>query len=187
MPFFRSFSRKATTREIILLNQEFFIPFLHANEILLRGPSEFSPGERELIGTYVSALNGCEYCYGGHAAAAELFGVEVGLIDKIIQNLDTAPINERLKPVLRFAGKLTKQPSRMVQADADAVFAAGWSERALHDAILVCCWFNFMNRCVDGHGIEAAPEMYAERGRRHVQMGYWGQFETLLAEHGASR
>ena len=40
----------------------------------------------------------------------------------------------------------------MTQEDADAVFAAGWSEQALADAICVCAHFNMVNRLVEGLG-----------------------------------
>ena len=46
----------------------------------------------------------------------------------------------------------------MSQEDADQVYAAGWDERALHDAIEVCALFNFMNRFVEGHGLIAKPD-----------------------------
>lgn len=41
----------------------------------------------------------------------------------------------------------------MTEEDAQEVFAAGWDERALHDAVSVCGVFNFLNRLVDGLGI----------------------------------
>jgi len=186
MPFFRSLKQDATTRDVIEQRLEIFRHLLPANELILRGPSDLTAGERELIGTYVSAKNSCTYCYGGHAAAAAAFGIDPALVESMVADLDTAPVPEKLKPVLRFAAKLTTQPSRLVQADADAVFAAGWSERALQDVIFTCAWFNFMNRIVDGHGIQALPEMYAERGRRHAELGYMTQFESLLANAGSS-
>ena len=72
-------------------------------------------------------------------------------------------------------------PTRMTQADA--VFAAGWDEAALHSAIAVCCVFNFMNRLVDGHGIEADRASFTERGRKHVEMGYLAQYEAAVARN----
>ena len=60
----------------------------------------------------------------------------------------------------------------MVQADADAVFAAGWDERALHDAVCVACLFNFMNRLVEGHGVKGNPGLYRERGRILMETGH---------------
>jgi hypothetical protein len=74
-------------------------------------------------------------------------------------------------------------PTRMRQADADAVFAAGWDEAALHSAIAVCCLFNFMNRLVEAHGIEADRASFSERGRKHVEMGYLAQYEAAMARN----
>ena len=47
-------------------------------EVLLRAPNSLSPGERELIATYVSYLNDCHYCQSIHGAiaAAHLDGDE---------------------------------------------------------------------------------------------------------------
>ena len=39
-------------------------------EVLLRGPHSLTPGERELIATYVSYLNDCYYCQMSHGAIA---------------------------------------------------------------------------------------------------------------------
>ena len=74
----------------------------------------------------------------------------------------------------------------MTQADADAVFAAGWDERALHDAIAVSCTFAFMNRLVLGHGIEAIPERFEARGRQHVEKGYTGQYANVVGTADAA-
>ena len=40
-------------------------------DVLLRGPHTLSPGERELIATYVSSQNSCRYCHTIHGAVAE--------------------------------------------------------------------------------------------------------------------
>jgi hypothetical protein len=66
-----------------------------------------------------------------------------------------------MKPLLRYVGKLTLTPSRMIPADAEAVFQAGWDERALHDAVSVCALFNLMNRLVDGLGIQAGEDYFS--------------------------
>ncbi|HYW35929.1 MAG TPA: carboxymuconolactone decarboxylase family protein, partial [Balneolaceae bacterium] len=43
-------------------------PMLELAQILLRGDSTLSEGERELIATYVSSRNGCDYCQYTHGA-----------------------------------------------------------------------------------------------------------------------
>jgi len=183
MPFFPSLPSDASTKHVFTAHPEIYSHWVRVSEAILRGPSPLTPAQRELIGAYVSSLNSCQYCYGGHRAAAELFGIAPQAIDGLIQDLATAPIDSKLRPILAFVKKLTLTPARMTQADADAVFAAGWDEKALHSAIAVCCLFNFMNRLVDGHGIEADRAGFAERGRRHVEMGYVAQYEAAMAKN----
>jgi hypothetical protein len=64
----------------------------------------------------------------------------------------------------------------MIQADADAIFAEGWDERALHDVVMVCCCFSFMNRLADGHGLPSDPTLFAARTKRHAEEGYLAQY-----------
>ncbi len=158
-------------------------PLLDYHELVMRASSPFTVAERELISAYVSGLNACGYCHGVHTATAEAFGVPPGLLAAALADLDSSEVDERLKPVLRYVGKLTTTPSRMTSADADAVYAAGWDERALYDAVLVCALFNFMNRMVDGLGITADPAYFPVSATRLHDHGYVGLTPLL---NGAS-
>ena len=130
--------------------------------------------ERELIAAYVSGLNSCNYCHGVHAATAEQFGVAEGLLGQLIENAEQAPIEERMKPLLAYVKKLTHTPSRLLPTDAEAVFAAGWNEQALHDAISVCGLFNLMNRLVDGLGVTGDAAYFKLASARLASGGYSG-------------
>ncbi|MPZ83189.1 MAG: peroxidase-related enzyme [Actinophytocola sp.] len=156
-------------------------PLLDYHEVLLRGPSPLSVAERELIAAYVSGVNSCGYCHGVHTATARAFGIGEGTLTALLDDVDTAPVDVRLKPLLRYVGKLTRTPSRMTEADATAVFAAGWDERALHDAVSVCALFNFMNRLVDGLGITAGADYFSVSAQRLADSGYAG-LKKLLGE-----
>lgn len=149
-------------------------PLLDYHEIVMRGPSAFTVAERELIAAYVSGVNSCSYCHGVHTATAEACGVPTGLVPAAVDDLEAAPVDERLRPVLRYVGKLTRSPGELDRADADAVFAAGWDETALHDAVLVCALFNFMNRLVNGLGIRGDEAYFQTSGKRLVEVGYTG-------------
>jgi uncharacterized peroxidase-related enzyme len=139
---------------------------------LMRGPSPLTPGERELIAAFVSSVNSCRYCHGTHSLVARAFGVDEALLAKSLDNIDVAPVNARLKPILRYVRKLTETPSRMTAADAAAVYDAGWSDEALLHAIAVCAYFNNMNRLVEGAGIVGTSEDYAVAAQRLVAHGY---------------
>ena len=149
------------------------IPLLELSEILLReGDCGFSSEQRELIAAYASGINNCTYCYNTHKATAEAFGVDEELLDAMVLDLETSAVDEKLKPVLRFVAKLTKSPSRMVQADADAIFEAGWDEDCFHFAVMICGLFNMMNRLLDGYGVKSTPELRLSRGKMLAESGY---------------
>lgn len=128
-------------------------PLAEYQNRVMRGDSALTVAEREMIAAYVSGLNACDFCLGAHMVHAKAFGVEVEVIEALVADLSTAPVDPRLKPLLSYAGKLTTTPARMTEADAQAVYAAGWSEAALFDAIQVCGLFNMMNRMLEGTGI----------------------------------
>ncbi len=132
-------------------------PLLEFHDILLRGPSDLSVAERELIAAYVSGLNACAFCFGAHTFIARAYGIPPDTIDALLADPATAEIDDKLRPILTYVAKLTKTPSMMTEADAKAVYEAGWSEEALFTAVKTCALFNFMNRIVEGSGVAAYP------------------------------
>jgi hypothetical protein len=106
----------------------------------------------------------------------------VTLLDEV--DVDAAPVDARMKPVLRYVRKLTQTPSRMTPRDAEAVFAAGWDERALHDAVSVCALFNLMNRLVEGLGIEADAGYFGVAVQRLATQGYASLLAPPLLQGG---
>lgn len=146
-------------------------PLLEYHDRLLRDPSPLTVAERELIAAYVSGLNSCTYCHGAHVVAAQAFGIDPGLFDGLMSDLESSAVDAKLKPLLAYVRKLTLTPAMMSEADAAPVYAAGWDEQALFDAVSVCALFNFMNRIIEGSGIksnplEASPEDMQARIRR---------------------
>jgi uncharacterized peroxidase-related enzyme len=174
MPYLPSLPEDAALVDVFRAYPDTAGPLLDYHEILLRGTSPLSIAERELIAAYVSGVNSCGYCHGVHAATAAVYGIGEETLTAVLDDIDTAPVEERLKPLLRYVGKLTRTPSRMTDADAAAVFAAGWEERALHDAVSVCALFNFMNRLVDGLGIAADTDYFRFSAQRLADDGYAG-------------
>jgi AhpD family alkylhydroperoxidase len=98
----------------------------------------------------VSGLNACTYCYGTHVGVAEACGVAPDLIRALLINIETAPLEARMKPILRHARKLTLSPARVTEADAAAVYEVGWGDDALYSTVLVTALFNFYNRLGEG-------------------------------------
>ena len=149
------------------------VPITQLTEIVMRtGDCAFSPEQRELIAAYASGTNQCTYCFNTHRATAEAFGVDPDLFGALFDDLDASPVQDSLKPVLRFVKKLTETPSKMVQADADAIFQAGWDEDCFHYTVMICGLFNFYNRLMDGYGVKNTAEFRQSRGRALAETGY---------------
>lgn len=172
MPHLKCLPEDASLADLRAAAPELFGKLQPYGEELMRGPSPLSPGERELIAAYVSGLNSCTYCYGTHAKVAEAFGLSETLVAALVEDVETAPIRDSLRPLLRYAGKLTVTPSRMTPADAEAVHAAGWDDTALLHTIAVCAYFNNMNRLVEGAGITGTAASHAEGADRLARAGY---------------
>jgi uncharacterized peroxidase-related enzyme len=143
-----------------------------ADLVMRSGDCAFTSEQRELIAAYTSGTNDCTYCYNTHKATAEAFGIDENLLDSMLGDLDASAVDEKLKPVLRYVKKLTETPSRMVQADVDAIFDAGWDEDCFHYAVMICGLFNLMNRLMDGYGVKNTAEGRITRGRMLADTGY---------------
>jgi uncharacterized peroxidase-related enzyme len=172
MPLVRSLPQNATLADLRGKYADLLEVFRPYGERLMRGPSPFTPGERELIAAYVSGVNSCRYCFGVHSRVAAGFGVDPKVFAGLMDDLQGATIDERMKPVLRYVRKLTETPTRMTPQDAAAVYDAGWDDTALVHAIAVCAYFNMMNRLVDGAGIVGDAESDGRAARRLIERGY---------------
>ena len=180
MPFFKSMPDNAGPPTVFNAYPEIYGPWSQMSQVLMNGPSPLSPGERELIFAYAAGAADCKFVFTAHAEVAYAWGVEEGLLDKLLDNLDSAPLESRMKALLRFVRKLTVTPGEMCQADADAVFSAGWDEQALHDAIAVTARVCFMQRLVEGHGfMPFSPKVAKEHARKRVELGYLKLYPKL--------
>lgn len=182
MAYFQTLPPGATLLDVFKAHPRVFAPLIEYHQRLMRDASPFTIAERELLAAYVSAVNACQYCAGIHEATARLFGVNENLITSLLADINSAPVPDKLKPVFAYVRKLTQTPSRLTSTDAEAVFAVGWDDRALHDAVAICALFNGMNRLVEGFGIAVPPEYYEQSSRRLAsEEGYLG-LSRLLAE-----
>jgi AhpD family alkylhydroperoxidase len=172
MPFFKSHSADAGPANVFEAHPEIYAAWAKMSEALMAGPSPLSPAERELLLAYAAGVAGCRFVCVAHSEVAYARGVERGLVERLVEDPEM-PVEPRLKPLLAFVRKLALTPGAMEQADADAVFAAGWSEEALHAAIAVTARAAFMQRLVEGHGfVPVSREVAARRARERLERGY---------------
>jgi uncharacterized peroxidase-related enzyme len=58
-----------------------------------------------------------------------------------------------------FAEKLTATPGAMAEADVEALRSVGFDDEAVHDAIQVVSYFNYINRVAEAVRVDLEPEM----------------------------
>jgi hypothetical protein len=167
MPFFKSLPENAGPPVVFSKYPDIYGPWSTMSQEMMNGPSPLSQGEREMI----------------LAFAAGAAGIKQGVLDELMKDVATASVDEKLKPLLAYVRKLAATPSEMTQADADAVFAAGWDEHALHDAIVITARAAFMQRLVEGHGfIPLSRETAIHHAKKRVQMGYVNLYPAFRAK-----
>jgi uncharacterized peroxidase-related enzyme len=161
-------------------------PLLELHDALMREASDLDVATRELIAAYVSGLNACRFCYGAHKAMAQAFGVDPELIETLVAaGPDRADIDEKLVPLLDYVRQITLEPSKSTDRMANAVYAAGWSEDALYDAVATAALYAYMNRILDGAGITPKPLFSAPtedelKARRSGDYVGWGRKAGLI-------
>lgn len=156
--------------------------------VLLRGPSTLSPGERELIATHVSWRNDCYFCQTIHGAvAAAQLNRDEDLVQRVKTNWNEAEISPKLKALLNIAGKVQQSGKLVTGEDIAAARAAGATDLEIHDAVLIAAVFCMCNRYVDGLGTWAPqdPALYRARAEEIVRHGYTAVTETAIVQTGS--
>jgi uncharacterized peroxidase-related enzyme len=173
MPFLKSLPENAGPPAVFKKFPRIFDAWSEASQAMMNDPSPLSEGERELILAFAAQVAGCDFVGGAHAEVAYVWGIEQGLVDHLVADFDSAPVDAKLRPLLAFVRKLALTPGEMAQADADAVLAAGWDEEALQSAIIVTARAAFMQRLAEGHGFTPlSREAAIKSARARVKHGY---------------
>jgi AhpD family alkylhydroperoxidase len=117
----------------------FGTPFHALMQQLMRGPSAWTVGEREVIAVVTSTQNSCPFCATAHHAIAGAYGTDTD---------DVSSRSTALRATLRFLDTL--EP-----VDAQAARDAGVDDEAMHQAVEIRALFDLINRAMNAVGAEA--------------------------------
>jgi uncharacterized peroxidase-related enzyme len=110
----------------------------------------------EAIGTYVSLLNGCDYCLEHHfeglrrlladdkRAGAMRLAMETGDLARGFKNREVE--------ILRYAERLTREPAAIAEDDIERLRAVGLQDGEILEVNQVTAYFAYANRTVQGLG-----------------------------------
>jgi uncharacterized peroxidase-related enzyme len=149
-------------------------PIRELTQILLRGPSTLTEGERELIATIVSYKNECTFCCTAHTAAADVLLGEENTATQIKNDINTAPVSEKMKALLTIAAQVQESGKNVTSSSIERAKESGATDLEIHDTVLIAALFCLYNRYVDGLATVTPtdPAFYKGLGERLKANGY---------------
>ena len=149
-------------------------PMRDLAHILLHEPNSLTPGERELIATYVSSQNDCYFCQTSHGAAAACHLGGDDVVKRVKTDFESAPVSPKLKALLAIAGKVQRDGKLVTDEDVERARCEGASDLEIHDTVLIAAAFCMYNRYVDGLDTLQPRDagMYAQMGQHLAEHGY---------------
>jgi uncharacterized peroxidase-related enzyme len=150
------------------------LPIRQLTQILLRGESTLTEGERELIATVVSYGNECSFCTAAHTAAADQLLGEHSTSNKVKTDLPNAPISEKMKALLTIARAVQVNGKNVTAEMIEIAKNNSATDLEIHDTVLIAALFSLYNRYVDGLAsvTPVEPAFYERLAGILVKSGY---------------
>ena len=131
---------------------------------VLHNPDNFLPfWFLEVVASYVSMTNRCDYSLTHHFANARRLINNAPRSELIWQALSDAQPEQVFSgkelALLRYARKLTAHVADIEKADFDAMRTAGCDDGEILEVNQVCAYFNYSNRLLNGLGVTTEGDM----------------------------
>lgn len=175
MPYIDTKNDIPGIRSLMTFRPETGVVLNQLAQVLLADDASLTKNERELIAAFVSSGNECKFCMTTHAAIAAHHPDGSDALSKAVCNdFESAPINDKLKSLLRIADKVRVSGRNVSQRDVDDARSNGASDVDIHDTVLIAAAFSMFNRYVDGLGATTPddPEFYKMVGKQRAEEGY---------------
>src|SRR5690606_14881534 len=114
------------------------------------------------------------FCTAAHTAAVELLMGESETVEAVKRDLETAPVSEKLRALLRIASRVREDGRCVGETEIAAARQHGATDREIHDTVLIAALFCLYNRYVDGMAAATPedPSFYERLADRIVNRGY---------------
>lgn len=149
-------------------------PIRELTQVLMRGPSTLSEGERELIATVVSAGNECFFCTTAHTAVADTYYPDPSVAELAKRDTESAPLGDKIKALLQIARLVGKGGKYVSEKAINHAREHGATDLEIHDTVLIAALFCLYNRYVDGLATQLPedPAYYQQLADRLNKNGY---------------
>ena len=131
----------------------------------------------EAIGTYVSLLNGCEYCLDHHFAGLRRLLADAERAGSMRTAMETGDLttafDDREVEILRYAERLTQDPATTTENDIERLRAVGLGDGEILEVNQVTAYFAYANRTVQGLGGTTQGEVLGLSPDPSDDLGEW--------------
>ena len=130
-------------------------PLFHAVMYVPRG---LKRAERELATVVTSIINGCVYCSSVHARRFVELTKQPEVIRALYEHGVDTKLEPRLRAIVDYAAKLTREPAAMTVADLAPLRAVGMDDLEIHDLTNAVAMFANANRLLQTLGEPVLPD-----------------------------
>lgn len=149
----------AQIHKIQSLNPETIVTHMDLYMSIMFSKSPLSRYQREMMAVVVSAANNCQYCHLHHGEALLHYWKDADRINQLRSDYAQLELDNIDFHLCQLAENLTLNPDVIKEeSDIQPLKDAGLSDRAILDAVLTISYFNFVNRIVQGLGVETDDE-----------------------------
>ena len=124
---------------------------------IMFGAKGLPRAERELGAVTASRVNGCSYCASVHALRFVQLTKEPDVMERIQKDGVEADLEPRLKAIVDYSAKLTRDPTAITPADAAPLRAQGLGDLEILDLTHAVAMFAWANRLMQTLGEPATP------------------------------
>jgi uncharacterized peroxidase-related enzyme len=112
--------------------------------------------QKELIATYISALNACPYCFDSHGFFLTVQGATIETVNAIAaNNLNEAEISAPERELLRFTGRVNSESFKIADEDVQRLRDLHWQEEQIAEAVHVAAMMGLCNRVANAFGLSS--------------------------------
>ena len=124
---------------------------------IMFGAKGLPRAERELGAVTASRINGCAYCASVHALRFTQLAKQPEVMELIQRDGVEAKLEPRLRAIVDYAAKLTRDPAAITPDDAAPLRAQGLSDLEILDLTHAVAMFAWANRLMQTLGEAADP------------------------------
>ncbi|HET8932924.1 MAG TPA: carboxymuconolactone decarboxylase family protein, partial [Polyangiales bacterium] len=142
-------------------------PMGAVTQTAMRGRSAWSVADRELMAAVVAKSNACTFCTAAHSSVARQALGDSGKVAAVLQDLETAPIEEPLRATLQMLKKLSAEHSVSAE-DIQKLLTSGVSREQIEDALAVAFVFNTISRLAETFAFEIPTSAAMDAGAKFL-------------------